>query len=321
MVAANQGAYVNIDLSGLYDPSAVSRETAEFNARLEAELAELPRPWTFTPDVVRAARAEGKGALPLLGPREGSYWQETGASEGPGRVRISEPDGSPRGTYLHIHGGGWALGAPDQYDEPNQALAKRTGLRVVSAQYRLAPEHPWPAAKHDCLAAARWALEAFDGPFVIGGESAGGHLSAVTAIGLRETGLGGRVTALVLNYGVFDLAGTPSCLNWGQRYLVLSTPMVRWFFDLLDPDGSARKTADASPLLADLRDLPPALFSVGTEDPLLDDTLFMAQRWHAAGNATRLAVYPGGVHGFDMFDIGIARDFTAEVERFLSDRL
>jgi acetyl esterase len=317
------GEQVSFDLSRLLDPRAVSDETAAFNARLEAQLAELPRPWTFPPEVVRAARAEGKGALPLLGPREGSRWEETGAATGggPGRVRISEPEETPRGTFLHIHGGGWVIGAPDQYDEPNQALARRTGLRVVSAQYRLAPEHPWPAARDDCLAAARWALDRFDGRFFIGGESAGGHLAAVTAIGLRDAGLGARVTGVVLNYGVFDMAGTPSCLNWGERYLVLSTPMMRWFFDHVDPDGNARGRPDASPLRADLRDLPPALFSVGTEDPLLDDTLFMAARWQAAGNETRLAVYPGGVHGFDMFDLGIARDFHGEVARFLSSRL
>lgn len=309
---------MSIDLSRLFESSVVSDETAAFNARLEAQLAELPRPWTFPPEQVRAARAEGKGALPLLGPREGSRWVGTGAAEGPGRVRVSEPAGSPRGTYLHIHGGGWVIGAPDQYDEPNQALAGRTGLRVVSAQYRLAPEHPWPAARDDCLSAGRWALEQGEGPLFIGGESAGGHLAAVTAIGLRDAGLGARVAGLVLNYGVFDMAGTPSCMNWGERYLVLSTPMMRWFFDQVDPDGVARGTADASPLRADLRNLPPALFSVGTEDPLIDDTLFMAVRWQAAGNATRLAVYPGGVHGFDMFDLGIARAFHAEVDRFLT---
>ncbi len=329
MVPATQGmaerAPVSIDLSRVFDPGAVSAETAAFIARLEAELAEAPRPWTLAPDVVRAARAEGKGALPLLGPREGSSWRETSApadgSGGPGRVRISEPDGKPCGTYLHLHGGGWVFGTPDQYDEPNQALARRTGLRVVSAQYRLAPEHPWPAAREDCLAAARWVLENSPEPFFIGGELAGGHLAAVITIALREAGLVGRIAGLVLNYGVFDMAGTPSCMNWGDRYLVLSTPMMRWFFDQTDPEGSARRGPDASPLRADLRGLPPALFSVGTEDPLVDDTLFMAARWQAAGNETRLAVYPGGVHGFDMFDLGIARDFRAEIDRFLTMRL
>lgn len=313
---------MSIDLSTILDPRAVSDETAAFNARLEAQLADLPRPWTFPPQVVRQARAEGKGALPLLGPRDGSRWEVIeGEPGGPGRVRISEPEGAPRGVYLHIHGGGWTIGSPEQYDQPNQALARRTGLMVVSVQYRLAPEHPWPAQREDCLAAARWALGRFDLPLFIGGESAGGHLAVVTAIGLRDEGQGGRVAGVVPTYGVFDLAGTPSCLNWGDRYLVLSTQVMRWFFDQVDPDGTARHTALCSPVRADLRGLPPALFSVGTEDPLLDDTLFMAARWQAAGNATHLTVHPGGVHGFDMFDLGIARAYHSEVADFIGDRL
>lgn len=313
---------MSFDLSALFDPRAVSEETAEFNARLEAQLAPLPRPWTFPPEMVRQARAEGKGALPLLGPRAGSRWQEIdGAPGGPARVRISEPEGEPRGVYLHLHGGGWTIGAPDQYDAPNQALAKRTGLLVVSVQYRLAPEHPWPAQRHDCMAAARWVLAQSDMPLFIGGESAGGHLSVVTAIGLREEGLGGRVAGLVPSYGVFDLAGSPSCRNWGERYLVLNTRMMDWFFDQVDPDGKARVTPEASPIRADLRGLPAALFSVGTEDPLLDDTLFMAARWRAAGNVAHLSVHPGGVHGFDMFDLAIARNFHAEVADFIAAQL
>lgn len=313
---------MSVDLSELFDPRAVSEETAAFNAELEALLAPLPRPWTFPPEVVRAARAEGKGALPLLGPRSGSLWQQIdGAPAGPGRVRISEPEGTPRGVYLHIHGGGWTIGAPDQYDEPNQALAKRSGLLVVAVQYRLAPEHPWPAQRHDCLAAARWALAQSDLPLFIGGESAGAHLAVVTAIGLREAGLIGRVAGLVPTYGVFDLAGTPSCRNWGERYLVLSTQVMDWFFDQVDPDGKARGTPDASPLRADLRGLPPALFSVGTEDPLVDDTLFMASRWRAAGNRAYLSVHPGGVHGFDLFDLAIARAYHGEVAEFIAEHL
>lgn len=313
---------MSFDLSALFDPRAVSEETAAFNARLEAQLAGVPGPWNFPAEVVRAARAEGKGALPLKGPLAGSRWAEIeGAPGGPGRVRVSEPAGEPCGVYLHIHGGGWTIGSPEQYDGPNQALAQRTGLLVVAVQYRLAPEHPWPAQRLDCMAAARWVLGQSALPLFIGGESAGGHLAVVTALGLRDEGLGGRVAGLVPTYGVFDLAGTPSCRNWGERYLVLSTRVMDWFFDQVDPDGRARVTADASPLRADLRGLPPALFSVGTEDPLIDDTLFMAQRWHAAGNRAQLTVYPGGVHGFDLFDLSIARSYHAEVAEFIAAQL
>jgi len=309
---------MTIDLKTLFNPDAVSAETAAFNQRLEAELAEMPPLTQFPPDVVRAARLEGKGSLPLGGPLEGSDWHDIpGAPGGPGRVRISEPDGEPTGVYLHIHGGGWTIGAADQYDKLCQATAAATGMRVVSAAYRLAPEHPWPAQKLDCLAAARWVMGESNLPVVIGGESAGAHLSAVTAIGLRDEGFGDRVKGLVLYYGVYDLRLTPSARNWGERNMILSTPIMEWFQNFVDSDGAARHRPDLSPLLADLTGLPPALFLVGTADPLLDDTLFMASRWQAAGNETRLKVYPGGVHAFDAFEeLEIARDSRAHAVAF-----
>jgi len=314
---------MSFDLSRIVDPGAATAETLDFNARLQAELAERPPMCRFPPEVVRQARAEGKGALPLGGPLEGSDWLEIpGAPGGPGRVRVSEPDTAPVGIYLHIHGGGWTIGAAQEYDKTNQAVARETGLRVVSAAYRLAPEHPWPTQREDTLAAARWVLGDSDLPIIIGGESAGAHLAAVTAIRLRDAGLGDRIEGLVLNYGVFDVRGTPSALAWGETVLVLSTPIMRWFFDFVDPTGKERHKSDLSPLLADLHDLPPALFQVGTADPLLDDTLFMAGRWRAAGNVARLWAAPGGVHGFDMFDeLAIAQEARANVRAFVAECL
>jgi acetyl esterase/lipase len=297
-----------------FHPRAVAPETAAFNAELEALLAKLPPVYTVPPELTRKARAEGRGPFPAAGPLPGSEWREIGS--GAGRVRISMPQGTPRGTHLHIHGGGWTLGSPDQYDQHNQRIARETGLRVVSVQYRLAPEHPWPACAEDCEAAALWALEKYDGPLVIGGESAGGHLSAVTLLRLRGRGLAGRVAGAVLNYGVFDLRMTPSMANWGERYLVLSTPVTDWFLRNLLP-GGGRDAPEVSPLLADLAGLPPALFQIGTADPLLDDSLFMAQRWRAAGGSAELAVYPGGIHAFDMFDLAIARASWARQDAFV----
>ena len=114
------------------------------------------------------------------------------------------------------------------------------------------------------------------------------------------------------------MRGTPSAMNWGDRNLILSTPTMQWFFDFVDPDRHARHGADLSPIMADLRGLPPAIFLVGTADPLLDDTLFMAGRWRAAGNVGHLKVYPGGVHGFDAFpeELEIARDSRKEAAAF-----
>ncbi len=306
------------DQTNPFDPAAVSAETAAFNEWLAGTLAALPPTHTVPPEITRKARAEGRGVFPSAGPAKGSDWQEIpGAPGGPGRVRVSLPDGAPRGTYLHIHGGGWTLGTPDLYDVHNQRIAAATGCRVVAVQYRLAPEHPWPACGDDCEAAALWALGEYDGPMVIGGESAGAHLCAVTLLRLRARGLARRIAGAVLNYGAYDMRMTPSMANWGARNLVLSTPTVDWFVTNLLPRGG-RSDPAVSPLLADLAGLVPALFQVGTSDPLLDDTLFMSRRWEAAGNRADLAIYPGGVHAFDMFDLEIARASWARQDRFVT---
>lgn len=306
------------DLAELFLPGAIAPETAAFTEELAATLAEVPPVNEVPPALTRKARAEGLGIFPLGGPLPGSEWCDIpGAPGGPGRVRISLPEGTPRGTYLHIHGGGWTLGCPDQSDIHSQRIAAATGCRVVSAEYRLAPENPWPACGDDCSAAADWALRAFDGPVVVGGESAGAHLAAVTVLGLKARGLAGRLAGAVLNYGCYDLRMTPSVANWGDLYLVLSTPVIDWFIANLLPEGG-RDAPEVSPLLADLAGLPPALFQVGTRDPLLDDSLFMAARWQAAGNRAELAVYPGGMHAYDMFDLAISQASRARQDAFVS---
>ncbi len=304
------------DTADPFDPAAISDETATFNRWLEDELSKIKPVHEVPPELTRQARAEGKGVFPFAGPCDGSDWINfPGAPGGPGRARLSLPEGTPRGTYIHIHGGGWTLGAPEQYDSHNQRIAAAAGCRVVSVQYRLAPEHPWPACIEDCEAVTRWALGEFGGPVVVGGESAGAHLTALVLLRLRERGGLDAIAGVVLNYGIFDLRLTPSMANWGRRYLILSTPTTRWFCENLN--GPAPDDPAVSPLLADLVGLPPALLQVGTSDPLLDDTLFMANRWRAAGNWTELAVYPGGVHAFDMFDLAIARDSRVRQDTFI----
>ena len=296
-----------------FDPLNIAPETAAFNRDLAARLAELPRPIDVPVETTRAARAQGLGLFPLGGPLAGSTWREIPG----GRLRESLPQGTPRGTYLHIHGGGWTFGAPDQHDDDCQRIARATGARVLSVSYRLAPEHRWPAQAEDCLAAARHALAVSDGPVVIGGESAGAHLAAVTACALRGApGLAG----CVFQYGMFDLSGTPSVRNWGETYLVLSTPVIRWFVENLT-GGEGLEDPERSPLYADLSGLVPALFQCGTADPLLDDTLFMAARWAAAGNPVEQAIAPGGVHAFDQFDLAIAGEARARRDAFIAARL
>jgi acetyl esterase/lipase len=315
------GMTAGLSMTDPFDPAAISDETAAFNAWLAKQFERMPPIQSVAPELTRKARAEGRSVFPDAGPREGSDWVAiTGAAGGPGRVRLTLPESTPRGTYLHIHGGGWTFGTPDLYDAHNQRIAAATGCRVVAVQYRLAPENPWPACADDCEAAARWALAEFDGPLVIGGESAGGHLSALTLLRLRAQGQIPRVAGTVLNYGIYDLSMTPSMANWGDDYLVLSTPVTEWFCRNLLPEGDL---ADPmfSPMAADLAGLVPALFQVGTRDPLLDDSLMMAERWREAGNPATLEVYPGGVHAYDMFDLEIARASLNRQDAFVNSCL
>jgi acetyl esterase len=226
--------------------------------------------------------------------------------DGPMRLREFQPERAD-GAMLHIHGGGWVTGEPALTDLLHEALSDHLHLAIVSVDYRLAPEHPYPAGPDDCEAAALWlianaAKEYGTDHLLIGGESAGAHLAAVTLLRLRDRhGAAERFCGANLVFGAYDLGPTPSAMGTG---LEVGT-------DLLDPESMAfmrdqftpgltaeqRRSPDLSPLYADLRGMPPALFTVGTADHLVDDTLFFADRWVLAGNSAELLVYPDAPHG------------------------
>jgi acetyl esterase/lipase len=271
-------------------------------------------------------RREGRGIFPAPIFLQEAVDLEVPGPSGPIKVRVIRPERPPIGIYLHMHGGGWTLGAHDMQDTGLKLLANETGLCAASIDYRLAPEHPYPAGPDDCEAAVLHLLERgpqlLDAParFAIGGESAGAHLAVVTLLRLRDRhGIKNRVTAANLVFGAYDLNGTPSQLLWGERNLVLSLPIVKWFSGNFLPDRSfeQRRDPDISPLYANLSDMPRALFSVGTMDCLIDDSLFMAERWRLAGNIAEVAIYPEGVHGFNAYPIGLARKANARQIEFL----
>ena len=137
----------------------------------------------------------------------------------------------------------------------------------------------------------------------IGGESAGAHLSAVTLLRLREHDLANRFCGANLVYGAYDLSMTPFAREWGLRNLILNTPIIAWSVEQLTPGWSEemRRSWELSPLYADVSGLPPALMTVGTDDPTLHDSIGLWERWDAAnGNAT-LEVYEHGFHAFNLF--------------------
>jgi acetyl esterase/lipase len=305
----------------LFLPDAVDPETAAFNTELERMLSAMPPFITFPPSVIREMREAGQG---FFGPIIREDWARDITIPGPaGKIplRLFVPD-VVEGVYLHIHGGGFVLGHAHHQDPLLAMIAKKCEVAVVSVEYRLAPEDPYPAGPDDCEAAAVWLVANAKREFgadrlVIGGESAGANLAAVTLLRMRDrhgfTGFAGAN----LTFGVFDLSMTPSARRFGDRNLIINTPIMRWFNDHYIPSADPRDP-DISPVYADLHDMPPALFTIGTLDPLLDDSLFMHARWLAAGNEAGLDVYPGGVHGFIAFPLEIGRRAHARMLDFIA---
>jgi acetyl esterase len=306
----------------LFQSGAVSAETAKLNQVMIDLMTPLPDWWVVSAEASRQARRRGDGPFPapVMSPRARTV-EIQGKDGNTIPLRIIEP-ANPRGVYLHIHGGGWVLGGADMQDPMLERIADNTSLAVVSVEYRLAPEHPYPAGPDDCEAAALWVLRNAAQEFgtdvlTIGGESAGGHLSAVTILRMRDRHGYAGFRGANLVYGVFDLGMTPSQRVFGNTRLVLRTIDMQQFYNAFLPAVTERQTPDISPLFAGLKGLCPALFSVGTADALLDDTLFMHARWVAAGNAAELAIYPGGAHGFTLFPNALAETAAARMDAFL----
>ena len=306
-------------------------QTRTFNAELERLIATVPAVNTIPLEESRRARREGLGIFPKPVFVPEARWLEIDGPGGPMPLRVIAPEQQPTGVFLHFHGGGWTVSASDLQDRRLQRLARDTGMTVVSVEYRLAPEHPYPAGPDDCEAAALWLLseEGRDavqapGPLAIGGDSAGGHLAACSLLRLRDRhGITGAFGAAVFQYGAFDLSMTPSQRLWGERNLVLSSPIITWFADQFLPgiDQERRRDPDISPLFAELSGMPPAVFTIGSADPLLDDSLFMEARWRAAGHATELRVWDEAPHGFLSLPMAVSDVALAAEHGFLARTL
>lgn len=226
------------------------------------------------------------------------------------RLRILKPVAST-GYLLAIHGGGWILGSALSDDKRNRELAAALNVTVVSPDYRLAPERPFPAALQDCEEAARWVLA--QGPASITGSSAGAHLAALTMT--RVAGF----RAAVLWYGIYDLARTPSwSLAQDVDHPDLEPSFLARCVERFASGPDLRRPV-LSPLYAPLQNLPPALFIVGSRDILLDDSKFMAVRWATAGPA-ELLIYQDGFHGFDGYDLQMGTDARRRATEWLRKR-
>ncbi|MCW5729173.1 MAG: alpha/beta hydrolase [Alphaproteobacteria bacterium] len=223
-------------------------------------------------------------------------------------MRIYTPPGQGRGAVLpgliFYHGGGWVIGSLESYDRVCRQLAARAGCRVLSIDYRLAPEHRFPAAAEDAIAAMDWIAEnavalALDpARLAVGGDSAGGNLAAVAAQAARRRGAPALVFQLLV-YPATDMRrASASHRELAEGYL-LTGQLIDWFFGhYLGQDADLTDWRASPGLAPDLSGLPPALVITAGYDPLKDEGRAYAERLSAAGVPCRLSHYEGMIHGF-----------------------
>ena len=243
-------------------------------------------------------------------PPEVSLVRELVASGPHGEIplRLVRPAGAAPDAVLPVlvyyHGGGWTIGDRDTHDTLCRQLANGAGCAVVSVDYRLGPEHRFPAAVDDVLAATRWvraqaeALSLDATRLAVGGDSAGGNLAAVVAIAAREAGDLPIVFQLLI-YPATDMrAVAPSHTSCGQGYM-LTADSIAYYRGHYMPDPGQWSDWRASPLLReDLQGLPPALVLTAGFDPLRDEGRQYADRLSAAGNAAQYVCFERQIHGF-----------------------
>ena len=240
---------------------------------------------------------------------------EGGDGGGQVPVRVLVPSASPRATVVFFHGGGWVLGDVESYDTLGRKLAAAADATVVMVDYRLAPEHPFPAALDDAWTALRWTATQCGrtagvvAPVVVAGDSAGGNLAL--GVARRARGVGPDIAAALLVYPVTDVDTTRASYVHPDNQLLLSKATMTWFLDhyLQGADGSQ---ADVSPLNdIDLSGLPPTAVALAEHDPLLDEGQELVLRLRDSGVPVAVRLFEGQMHGFFQLTNVLAASDTA----------
>ena len=235
----------------------------------------------------------------------------------------------PLPVLVYFHGGGWVVGNLDSHDPVCRSLANASGCKIVSVDYRLAPEHPWPAAPDDCFAAVQWvaanatSLGVDAARLAVGGDSAGGNLSAVVTIRAHAT-KGPRIAFQLLIHPAVDARMQWPSVDENAVGYFLEKAGMEWFYGHYLPDHTDITQADISPLYADaLSDLPPAYVVTAEYDPLRDEGRAYAEKLQAAGVPVEYHNYPSMIHGFFGFQltVDVARDAVQQAGQALAKAL
>jgi acetyl esterase len=271
----------------------------------QMKAAALPKLWELAPPAARAAMRSR-----LLNGKETPVGKiENLKIPGPAgdiALRVYTPLDAKDALLpglVFFHGGGFVIGDLDTHDDLCRCLANGSSCRVVAVDYRLAPEHPFPAAVEDCWTAMKWIAEhasdfGIAGPIAVGGDSAGGNLAAVVAQLAKAEGP--KIAFQLLIYPVTQLGGPemPSMAENAKGYF-LERESMQWFTRMYCPDAAQRSDPRLSPLIArDLSGLPPAYVATAGFDPLRDEGRAYADKLDAAGVSVTHVNYPGMIHGF-----------------------
>jgi acetyl esterase len=259
--------------------------------------------------VAEARDYDHRGVLEDAGPREPVARVEELEYEGaagPLPARLYAPEGAGPGLLVYYHGGGWVLGELDSVDSACRLLANTAEVAVLSCDYRMAPEHPFPAAVEDAVAAVRWAAANAEplgidaSRLAVGGDSAGGNLAAVVAQRLRDDPRGPELALQLLVYPVTEHeADRPSVREVTDPAFLTKRSMDWYWGHYLGGRPGAGRDPGASPLHAERLDgLAPALVITAEHDPLLDEGEEYARRLADAGVEMTLSRYDGMPHGF-----------------------
>lgn len=286
----------------ILDPDAV----AVFQAMKEAD---RPPYDTVSPAEARELSRQTRAAVQPDPPEMAAVENvSVPASHGAIPVRIYKPLTLPKTglvpALVFYHGGGWVIGDLESHDVVCRQIATEAGMIVTAVDYRLAPEHKFPAAVDDAIAATKWvaanaATLGIDATrLFVGGDSAGGNLAAVVAMHARDLG-GPPIGGQVLVYPVTDLAMTHASHQDPETGVLLTHVLMRWFRDHYLAEPAQIDDWRASPLrMAKLKDLPPAFVLTVGADPLHDEGEEFATRLKAAGVAVTHVDYPGQFHAF-----------------------
>jgi acetyl esterase len=305
----------------------VNPQVRSFIEKLAAAIpADAPKMWQLTPPQAREQSERFFAPFNGGGPQMAEVRDlHLPGRRGEIRARLYVPGNAALASpgLLFLHGGGFVVGSLSTHDRLARELAEHLAARVLSLEYGLAPEHPYPQGLDDCVDCARWlsahgdALGMHPGRLLIGGDSAGANLSAATLLRLRDEGSPLPFKAAILLYGRFAAGETESLRGWGDRELIISRRQMKWFAQAYTGAGAPAVGPYLAPVEADLRGLPPAILIVGTLDPLLSDSQLFAAALQRAGVPAELHVYEDGIHAFmqiPTFDV--TRDAFERISAF-----